>query len=94
MTIEEAEEKLSNMHFDNIVKSYCDKVNEIELLKSDIKALKKKFRKQTLCEKRILLLSFAKSLSYNGVNIFTDYGAKKAIKEFLNTKTNERKSTT
>lgn len=36
MTIEEAEEKLSNMHFDDIVKSYCNKINYIEQLKNKI----------------------------------------------------------
>lgn len=44
MTIEEVEEKLSNMHFDNIVKSYCNKVNDIERLKAEIKKLKEQLR--------------------------------------------------
>lgn len=29
------------------------------------------------------LTAFAKSLNYNGVKIFTDYGAKKAVKDFM-----------
>ena len=41
MTIEEAEDKLSNMSFDSIVKSYCNKVNYIEQLKSKINDLSK-----------------------------------------------------
>ena len=41
MTIEEVEDKLSNMSFDSIVKSYCNKVNYIEQLKSKIKELSK-----------------------------------------------------
>ena len=31
---------------------------------------------------RGLLTSFAKTLNYNGVKIFTDYGAKKSSKRF------------
>jgi len=34
MTLEEAEIKLENMNFDDIVKSYCNKVNYIEILKN------------------------------------------------------------
>lgn len=30
MEIEEAQEKLENMHFDDITKSYCNKVNDLE----------------------------------------------------------------
>lgn len=30
MEIQEAQEKLENMHFDDIVKSYCNKVNDLE----------------------------------------------------------------
>lgn len=44
MTIEEAEEKLSNMHFDSIVKSYCNKVNDIKRLKAEIKQLNEQLR--------------------------------------------------
>ena len=54
MTIEEAEEKLSNMHFDDIVKSYCNKVNDLEKLKNKIKNCKcKNFRKCKECDSEI-----------------------------------------
>jgi DnaJ-domain-containing protein 1 len=39
MEISDVEEKLSNMHFDDIVKSYCNKLNYIEKLKEKIKQL-------------------------------------------------------
>jgi putative heme degradation protein len=42
MEIEEANEKLSNMHFDDIVKSYCNKVNDIERLKLEVENLVEK----------------------------------------------------
>lgn len=41
MELEEVSEKLSNMHFDDIVKSYCNKVNDIERLKDSINELLK-----------------------------------------------------
>lgn len=41
MEVGEVEEKLSNMHFDDIVKSYCNKVNYIKQLKATIEELKK-----------------------------------------------------
>ena len=30
MEIEQAQEKLENMHFDDIAKSYCNKVNDLD----------------------------------------------------------------
>jgi cell division septum initiation protein DivIVA len=47
MTIEEVEKKLSAMHFDSIVKSYCNKLNDIEKLKKENKELKQKLNKKT-----------------------------------------------
>ncbi len=44
MEIEQIEEKLANMHFDNIVKSYCNKVNDIERLKAENKELNEQLR--------------------------------------------------
>jgi hypothetical protein len=44
MSIEETEDKLSNMHFNSIVKSYCNKVNDNAKLKAEIKQLKKELR--------------------------------------------------
>lgn len=44
MSIEEVEEKLSNMHFDNIVKSYYNKVNDIKRLNDEIKKLNEQLR--------------------------------------------------
>lgn len=36
MELEKVEEKLSNMKFDDIVKSYCNKLNDIERLKEKV----------------------------------------------------------
>lgn len=44
MEIEQVEEKLTNMHFDSIVKSYCNKVNDIERLKAENKELNEQLR--------------------------------------------------
>ncbi len=44
MEIEQVEEKLANMHFDSIVKSYCNKVNDIERLKAENKEMKEQLR--------------------------------------------------
>lgn len=41
MELEEVDIKLSNMSFDDIVKSYCNKINYIERLKQRIKELEK-----------------------------------------------------
>jgi hypothetical protein len=44
MEIEQVERKLENMHFDSIVKSYCNKVNDIKRLKTENKELNKQLR--------------------------------------------------
>jgi len=44
MEIEQVERKLENMHFDSIVKSYCNKVNDIKRLKAENKELNEQLR--------------------------------------------------
>ena len=44
MEIHEVEKKLSNMHFDSIVKSYCNKVNDIKRLKAENKEMNEQLR--------------------------------------------------
>lgn len=44
MEIEQVERKLENMHFDSIVKSYCNKENYIKILKAENKELKEQLR--------------------------------------------------
>ena len=44
MEIHEAEEKLEKMHFDSIVKSYCNKVNDIKRLIAENKEMKEQLR--------------------------------------------------
>ena len=36
MTLEQADEKISNMKHDDVVKSYCNKVNDLERLKKQL----------------------------------------------------------
>ena len=56
MEIHEAEEKLENMHFDNIVKSYCYKVNYIENIKAENKELKEQLRLHSVSNRRELFV--------------------------------------
>ena len=44
MDIQQTEEKLEKMHFDSIVKSYCNKVNDIKKLKIENKELSEQLR--------------------------------------------------
>jgi len=44
MDIQQVEDKLENMHFDSIVKSYCNKVNDIKKLKIENKELSEQLR--------------------------------------------------
>jgi len=44
MNIQQVENKLENMHFDSIVKSYCNKVNDIKKLKIENKELSEQLR--------------------------------------------------
>ncbi len=46
MEINEVQEKLENMHFDDIVKSYCNKVNDLEKEKAKTKELQEKVGEQ------------------------------------------------
>jgi hypothetical protein len=58
MTIEEAEAKLSNMNFDSIVKSYCNKVNYIEKLKEELNELKGKLNQPIVNDIREALIAY------------------------------------
>lgn len=44
---------------------------------------KQVLRKTDVSGRSELLTAFAKSLNYNGVKIFTAYGVKKAVRDFL-----------